>query len=549
MLETLELRDFAIVDELEFALSPGLNVLTGETGAGKSIIIDAIELLTGARAVSGMIRGGADSALVQATLSGTRIESCARRLSQGGRHSARIDGELVTVAELSERVGALAAVFGQHAAQELTSRTRQRDQLDRLLSKDHLRSKEAHAAAFERAAAVNNRLLALEELERQRSRKEDTLKHQLSEIDSAAPRVGEDDALRAELTELRNAERLLLAATAAHAALEGAEVNAATLLAQAVRELEAAGRYSQQFGALATDLAANLQGASAVASELERILADWGNDPNRLDAVQARLAQLQALTRKYGPTIADVLTFRASAAAELTELAEGDEEAERLRAELAQLQAELTTLGAELSAARRHAARQLEERIAPLLGDLGMERAQFEVELTESARRHRHGLDDVRFLFSANPGEAPQPLSAIASGGELSRVMLALNLITGTEYPTLVFDEIDAGVGGEAAGKVAALLAQLANQHQVLVVTHLAQVAAYADAHFVVEKQLEGDRTITRVRRVGPSAREAELARMLSGAPTEAALTHARELLTRAGKVRTPNLAAAEQAT
>lgn len=535
MLHTLELRDFAIVDELELELAPGLNVLTGETGAGKSIVVDALHLLTGARADAGLIRTGAQDALVQATFEGAPIDSASRRLAVSGRHTARLSGELVTVAELTERMSSLAIVFGQHAAQELHSPQAQRRQLDRLLPPAAADTKARYLAAFERAGQVRERLAALQQAERDRSRRLDTLDFQLAEIDGVAPTEEEEEELRSELATLEHAERIVASGAAALEALDSGEENATALVAQAQRELEAAGRYAPLLAELARDLKEALGAIGAVSGEVEAYLSDFDADPRRLDAVQSRLAALESLKRKYGPDLAAVLAYRQEAAAERDSLAGADEEIRELESEAAELEARLRELGAALTEARRAAATELAEAVVPLLAQLGMPQARFLVDLTPSNRPHRHGLDDVRFLFSANPGEEALPVTDVASGGELSRIMLALNLVTGSDLPTLAFDEVDAGVGGATAIHVAALLGRLAERHQVLLVTHLAQVAAYAQAHFVVEKgevKVDGgSRTVTRVRRVSEEERPFELARMLSGTVTQASLEHARELL------------------
>lgn len=531
MLHTLELRDFAIVELLELELSPGLNVLTGETGAGKSIVVDAVALLTGGRPDVSMIRSGAQGSLVQATFAGAELQSAARRLASNGRHTARVDGELVTVTELAERVGGLVVVFGQHAAQELQSPRAQRRQLDRLLPSEARATLEEHRRTFDRAAEVQMRLSELREAQRERSRRVDALTFQLDEIDGVAPTPEEHESLRTELAALQHSERVLTGGAAALAALSSEEPSAAALTALALRELEGAGRFAAPLAQLAGELREALTALNAVGAEVETFLADFDADPRRLDVVQSRLAALEALNRKYGPDVEAVLAYRANAAAELATLEGADEEIQELEAESVRLEADLQRLGSHLSSARRTAAAELTAGVTPLLQQLGMPQAQFEVELSLTPKRQRHGQDAVSFRFSANPGEESLPVGAGASGGELSRIMLALNLVTGSDAPTLVFDEVDAGVGGATAHHVARLLARLGRDHQVLVVTHLAQVAAYAAAHYVVEKVQADGRTVTSVRLVHLSDRRAELARMLSGTVTEASLQHAGELL------------------
>ncbi len=530
MLRTLELRDFAIVDELAMELHAGLNVLTGETGAGKSIVVDALELLGGGRPDLAMVRAGAQSALVQGTFTGASFESAGRRVALNGRHAARLDGELVTVTELSEAVGGALRVYGQHSAHQLLAPAAQLSQLDRLLAPEASADLARHKELFAESQAVAARLSALRDSERERSRRLDGLRFELNEIDTTKPRGGEDEELEAELTALRHAERIVAGGGRAFQALAADDGGALTFAAEALRELEGAGRFSPPLAALADDLRELVSGLGAVSGEVEGFLTDFQADPNRLDLVQARLAALDALKRKYGPSLSDVIAYRASAAAEATGLAGADDEIGLLTERLAGLATELDAIGARLTAARRAAARTLTEQLLPLLHQLGLPQARFEVVLARAAKRTRTGSDDVTFEFGANPGEPARAVHEVASGGELSRIMLALHLVTGSDLPTLVFDEVDAGVGGETANRVGALLARLAGARQVIVVTHLAQVAAFADAHFKVEKHALDDRTVARVARLGDEERTVELARLLSGTLTDTSLKHALEL-------------------
>ncbi|HET8985620.1 MAG TPA: DNA repair protein RecN [Trueperaceae bacterium] len=532
VLRTLELRDFAIVDDLAIELGPGLNVLTGETGAGKSIVIDALELLAGGRADAAMIRTGADTAMVQGEFTDPDLTSASRRLSVSGRHSARIEGELVSVAELSERCGERIAVFAQHGALELQSATAQRAQLDRLLPQPARVALESFRVAYERLTAVGRELAAIEDAQRERVRRLEVLAFQIEEIAREKPVVGEDERLEAELDTLRNAERIVTGAASAFAALSDAEPNAVVLAAEALRQLRAAGRHATMLQQLADDLEAAVSALGAVASEVESFLATFEADPGRLDAVQGRLSALDNLKRKYGPDIAAVLQFHGEAVAQRDSLERLDAQAGELELERSELEAELSTHSAALRAARVEAAGKLTAGVTPLLARLGMPDAVFTVEVDEAQRRTVHGDDAVEFRFNANPGEAPTSLAQIASGGEMSRVMLALHVVTGTTQGTVAFDEIDSGIGGRAAHDVGALLSALARTRQVLVVTHLAQVAAFADDHYVVAKEPTNGRTVTTVTRLAEDARPAELARMLSGSVTRASLEHASELLT-----------------
>lgn len=531
VLSRLELRDFAIIDELDLDLTPGLNVLSGETGAGKSIVIDALELLAGARADAGLVRAGADSALVQGEFSGDRLQSASRRLALNGRHSARLDGELVSVAELAERCGSLVAVFAQHGAVDLQTPVAQRAQLDRLLDDDAREALRTFRHDFQERVKLQERLAEVEAAKRDRARRLDVLDFQIAEIQAQEPRPGEDAELEAELSGLRNAERILQSSSGALEALNGEESSAIALTAVALRELRSAQRHVADLGPLADELDTALTALSAVSAEVEAFVQGFDADPARLDAVQARLAQLETLKRKYGNDLSEVLAFLSAAVEERQELQGLDEDEAELRAADATLERSLSASGARLTAGRQAASERLERETGPLLKRLGMPNSRLLVKVAPAGRTSAAGLDEVAFLFSANTGEAPGPLSQIASGGELSRLMLALHLVTGADQQTLAFDEIDAGVGGRAAHDVGALLGTLARDRQVLVVTHLAQVAAFADTHFVVSKGVQDGRTVTTVERLDDSKRPAELARMLSGSVTAASLEHAAELL------------------
>ena len=537
VLRTLELRDFAIVDALELELAAGFNALTGETGAGKSILVDALSLLSGGRADGGMIRAGREAALVQGEFEAAGFVSAARRLARNGRHSARIDGEIVTVSELAERSAELVAIFGQHGQAELTRGGAQRAQLDRLLDGGAREELQRYREGFRRLQEASRSLAALTEASREQARRLDMLAFQVEEIDAAALTPGEDVRLEAEAETLRHAEKIRLGASRAFEELAGADGSASERAAAALHELEGAAPHQTTLAALVADLEQAVSGLQAVAGEVEDFLSAFDADPARVDAVQARLARIEGLRRKYGATLDEVLAYRASAAAELDRLAGAEEDTRALEREVGALSEELSRSATALTDARGEAAETLQARIQPLLAELGMEQARFEVELGETDALGPFGRDAVRFLFVANPGEPLAPLASVASGGELSRLMLALNLVTGSEVPVLVFDEIDAGIGGRTARSVGALLRRLSQRHQVLVVTHLPQVAAFADAQYSVTKESLGERTVTRVSPLEAEARREELARMLSGKVTATSLQHASELLEQATAV------------
>ena len=535
MLLALELADFAIVDALRVTFAPGFNVLTGETGAGKSILVDALTLLLGGRAESRTVRAGAPSALVQGFFGAANeaedAEVLTRRVQASGRSSARLDGEVVTIAELSGRGAAQLAIHGQHASQTLLSAGEQRRLLDNQLDAHAQDTLRTVGERYRRLTQVTKELSDLQSALRERARQLDVLQFQVSEIAAANLVPGEEETLRAELESHRHAERILQGSAGALERLSEGEPNTLTLLAEAVSSLESAGRYHEVPAALAAELRGALESVQATSAEVESFLADFGGDPATLEQLERRLSQLETLKLKYGGSITEVLEFYATAEAEMTRLHNAEVDLERLQDEQTALNAELTRLTATLTEARRKAAGKLAEDVTRELRPLGLTHAQFSAELGALPEPTATGRDKVTFFLSANLGEPPAPLSAVASGGELSRVMLALNVVTGSQQPTLVFDEVDAGLGGETARTVGHLLKRLAEHHQVLVVTHLPQVAAFADAHFKVEKLEQAGRTVTRVTKLERAKREAELARMLSGAKTKTALAHARELL------------------
>jgi DNA repair protein RecN (Recombination protein N) len=529
VLETLELSNFAIVDKLNITLSPGLNVLTGETGAGKSILIDALALLIGARADSSWIRSGEDTALIQGQFTGDLVAS--RRLNQQGRSTARLNGEMVTAGELQERLGSLVTIHGQHASQVLSNVGEQRKLLDRLLPETAKQALISFQETYTRYQKLGQTLSDLKTAMRERARRIDVLSFQVDEINAANLNKNELSTLKEELESQRFAERIVKHAHKSLVTLSEADINALELLADAHRELEIAGRYNKALLALERELKDAMTSVEAISQELSSFLNDFEMEAGYLESLENRLALIENLQRKYGDSIEAVLTFRDESANELANLLNAEEAIGHLEVEQKALLTELETTAKTLSKARKKLAKELSEKVSQEIRPLGMENAVFQIDIQEAASLSPFGKDTVQFNFSANLGEEPSALASIASGGELSRVMLALNVVTGSDVPILAFDEVDAGIGGKTARSVGSLLKQLAKDHQILVVTHLPQVAAFADAQFYVEKQELAGRTVTKVNRLEPHERELELARMLSGSLSDAALANARELL------------------
>ncbi|HEY3317216.1 MAG TPA: DNA repair protein RecN [Coriobacteriia bacterium] len=534
MLEELHVRDLALIDDVWLELGSGLTVLTGETGAGKTVLVEALKLLLGDRADSTMVRSGSAEAVVEGRFalgSGERLVR--RRLSAEGRSRCYLDGEIASVGELAEALGPLVDLHGQHDHQALLSPARHAAYLDRAAGEEAAAALEAYRAArAEHARALESRDALAAGLS-DRARRAELLRLTVEEIERAAPRAGEDGELEGRLPRLRHGERLAEAASHAFAALRGEDA-ACDRMAEARSSLAGVDGLDPALDALT----GRLDAALAETGELGVRLRDYGEsvdyDPAALNDAEARLAALAALKKKYGPTLDDVIGERTRAESSLEELLSGEAGLEAAEVRVVEAETALREAAATLTAVRAAAAPALESGLAEAAAELAMPKARFAVSLSELPFEQwtDAGPQRVEFLFAAS-AEQPRPLARIASGGEVSRVMLALKGVLGAadEVPILVFDEVDAGIGGATALAVGRRLAQLARRHQVLVVTHLAQVAAFADRHQVVSKEERDGRTVTRVCAVEDEQRVAEVARMLAGSASEAGLAHARELM------------------
>src|SRR5213083_388052 len=536
MLRELRIRNFAVVENVTVPFAPGLNVLTGETGAGKSILVDAILLVRGARAQTDVIRADAESATVEAVFAvpdggvaaaldeaGLTVEEgeivVRRELSRSGRHRAFVNDAAVTVG-LLERLGdALVQVHGQHEHQRLLEPVRER-----------------FAALFAKHREAREDLERRRGAGRDRAQREDLLRFQVSELDAARLRPGEEEELSTERRRLQHAERFAAGLEEVGTLLQDDAASAAARLARATRVLTDLGRLDPAFGAPVEMVeAARVQVDETLAAV--RALRDTiVFEPGRLEAIDDRLDALKRLARKYGDSEEAMLRFRAEAAAELDRLERHEELLGEDEQRLAELEVEVTSAARALGAARREAAGKLGPAVQRELRQLGMERAAFEVAVIEAALAEwgPRGAERVEFRFTANPGEPARPLARIASGGELARSMLALQVVLSRyeRAPTMVFDEVDAGIGGRAASVVGEKLAAVGAGRQVLCVTHLAPIAALAHQHVRVTKSVRGGRTRASAGLVAGDERAAEIARMLGGdASGAAALEHARALL------------------
>lgn len=520
MLEEILVRDLGVIEQAALVLPAGMTALTGETGAGKTLVVEAIELLVGGRADPTMVRHGADEAVVEGRFCypDGREVVVRRVIPREGRSRAYIDGGLATVASLAELGAELVDLHGQHAHQSLLSPSVQRWALDTFGRVDL----EPLTAARAELATIDERIAALGGDERDRAREIDLLRFQVEELTKAGlDDPDEDDLLEREEELLADAVAHQEAAITAVAALTG-DGGAADALAVALSAVQGRGPFADIAGRLEAVLA-ELQDISAEARSVGDSIDD---DPDRLTMVRERRRLLHELKRKYGETLADVMAYAAGASERLTQLERRDVLARRYDEERRAQLGVIRRLEHEVGEARRRAAPAFAAAVERNLADLALQKARFAVHVGPDPG------DEVAMLLAANPGSPPLPLAKVASGGELARTMLAVRLVLSEAPPTLVFDEVDAGIGGAAAVAVGRSLAALGGRHQVLVVTHLPQVAAFADHHVTVTKRTTKSHTVTSIQPVSGSAREAEIARMLSGSEAStAALEHAQELL------------------
>ena len=527
MLVELRVTNLGIVEEITIGLGPGLTAITGETGAGKTLLVEALELLLGRRADPGLVRDGASEARVEGRFVGPDDEEhvLARVLPADGRSRAYVDGRLATAGELADIGATLVDLHGQHAHQHLLVAAVQRAVLDRYAGDAATVPLTELRAARAEARSLRTELDALGGDDRARAREADLLRFQIAEIDDVGiTDPGEDDALRGEEALLADAVAIREALSSAYHEVEhgGLDALGAAVAALADREL-------------LLPLHDRVKGLQAEVAELGHDLRDAADavseDPTRLETVRARRQTLRQLRRKYGESLAEVVAYADEVRERLRQLEHHDEHAAGLQARIAAAGAAADAASTRLRAARQAVAGPLGDAVTGHLRELAMPRAQVEVQV-EPGEPTDDGADVVTFLLAANPGESARPLAKAASGGELARTMLALRLVTTDAPPTLVFDEVDAGIGGEAGTAVGRLLGVLGAQHQVLCVTHLAQVAAFADRQVVVEKTDRGGRTVAEAATIDGEARVRELSRMLAGVgESDHARRHAAELL------------------
>ncbi len=545
MLHLLHIENIAVIEEADIRFEEGFNVLTGETGAGKSIVIDALGAVLGQRTSRDLLRTGAAKAYVSAAFSGVPaalMSDCGaegdelvleRELTPDGKNACRINGRMASVMQLKELGKRLLDIHGQHEGQQLLDEQQHLSYLDRFGQTEKLI--ELYTDKYNTLTEIRRKSKTLQMDEAERSRRVDTLQFQIGELERADLKEGEEEELSARREILRNSEKFSSAIAGADQALWGDDegLGAVSALKTAAEELRGLQRYGDRFAALAARIESLRAEAEDVSESLRDVKREYEFSPEELDAVEERCDKLYRLKKKYGADVGEMLAYLAKCREELDNISFADDTLARLAQEEIKAKNAVLTAAKELSDARKTAAKDLSARILAELRALDMPKVQFTVAFEEK-EPDLSGTDAVRFLMSANVGETMKPIDRIASGGELARIMLALKnvLAEQDEVATLVFDEVDTGVSGRAAEKVAEKLFKVSCRKQVLCVTHLPQIAAMAEAHLTVEKGERNGRTYTAVQRLETAERAKELARLTAGTHiTESQLASNTELL------------------
>lgn len=556
MLHNIFIKNFGIIDQLRMDFQDGFNVLTGETGSGKSIIIDALQIALGGRSSAEMIRSGAEKALIQVTFDISGIKDTAlltdeivfdgledsmmvmtREITRAGKNICRINEQAVTLGYYRKIGGGLADMHMQPELNTLLSQEKQRQLLDRFAGEDALEALKEVNLLHGRWREIRGYFEKLNAEAGERARRIDMLGYQIEEIRQANLTPGEDNELEDEKKFLVNAEKISMLAAGAYSALyegKGGQYSALDLLAQAADNLRSLASLDRRNEPLLSSLENILYQAEDAARDLAGYRDGVDFSPARLEVVEERLERIKKLKKKYGGTISEISDYLEAAQCELAALENMDESLESASQDVENALNEYNRAAVILGATRREAAGVLEEAVKKELSYLEMGRVEFRVAFLDIEGPAQGGLERVEFMISTNPGEPLKPLAKIASGGELTRIMLALKslLADADEVPVLVFDEADTGIGGRALQAVAEKMMQLGRSHQVICVTHSAQVASLGTAHYRIVKEYDGDRTVARAKLLDPEERLEELARMLDGSEvTEITLRHARQML------------------
>ena len=546
MISHIEIRDLAIIKKISADLFPGLNVITGETGAGKSVVIEALSMALGARADTDYIRKGSDKAVITlvADTEGSSVSDVLeeigapveepiiirREISAGGRSLCRVNGAVVPLSALGKLCRYIADIHGQYDNQILLDPSNHMEVLDRFGGEGILRVRFMAKDAYERYVSKSTELMRLKKSVSDSARQRDLYAFEVSEIDAAGLVPGEDESLQDQIRLMQNSESIYNALSVAFSELSSGDSDALSPLGRCVSELSSVSGYSAELEELCGRISSAYYELEDAASEVRSLRDKSEFSPEELEEASDRLELINGLKRKYGGTIEDILAYRDKA---LSDIESFDEKQKELERSILLCKEEYDTAASRLSRLRRDAADVLEKRVVSELEELNFTGAAFSVSM-QQAPPTALGSDRVEFLISANRGEDLKPLAKVASGGEISRVMLALKSITADidAVPTMIFDEIDAGISGKTAGVVAEKLRAIAKDHQIICITHLPQIAAKGEHQFRIEKRFEGDSTVTSLIPLSEEERTEEIARLLSASQiTDAARSAARELL------------------
>lgn len=562
MLIQLSVENIAIIEKLAIEFEDGLNILTGETGAGKSILIDAINALLGGRVSRDIIRLGEDKAKVEAVFeipdklinmlndmgiepSGDGTVVISRQFSVSGKNICRVNGALVTVAQLKEIGEYLIDIHGQHDNQSLLRSQAQVTYLDMFSGRILLQEKEIYQNVLKRYNEVNRKISELRKMEKERARLEDLYRYQAKEISAACLKKGEDIELERKSSLISNAEGIMQAFSSAYLNLAGDENNipgALDLIQQAQAAIEGISGIDAEFEKISSNLLEAADRLTELTREIRLKKESINYDPKQQQEIEERLALIGTLKRKYGNTIEEIIEYGNFIQQKLEEVSDTESLLKKLNAEKSSLEIELYSKACQIHDMRVKAADELKEKVTKELMDLEMEKADFKVDIQFDQNRsyNETGLDIIEFLISPNPGEGLKPLNRIASGGEMSRIMLAIKTILADvdETGVLIFDEIDTGVGGKAALKVGEKLLQVSAKHQVICITHHAQIASLAKAHYLISKKTDKKRTIAILEKLDGNEREKEIARLLSGEENKSTTMLAKEMIEKGKTLR-----------
>ncbi|HOK08546.1 MAG TPA: DNA repair protein RecN [Candidatus Hydrogenedens sp.] len=549
MLESLYIKDFALIDKLEIQFSDGLNILTGETGAGKSIIVEALQMALGERASIDVIRSGADKARVDAVFHISTVPNSvkvileeyeieldddrlilSRVISSDGRSKAWLSGRPVPVNVLLNLGNELVDFHGQHEHQSVLKPICQLELLDSYA--DALTISESVKKKYNQIKKIEDEIRTIEELQKRQNREIELLKHELNEIEQVNPTIGEDEELKDRLAYVTNLENIRKSAREVVELLTGSEISILTFLNRVQMMVGELKKHDSSFESYFNQLEEIQCELNELNRECERCTNLVEISDEEIEQLNQRLNQINRLKRKYGNSIEEVLEYAKKARSTLEAVLNSEEKLEELKQTTNVLYEDITREAEILSKRRREGAEILSTEVTRLLKDLGMKEAVFRVKI-EPCPLNQHGIEQIEFLLTPNLGENEKVLRQIASGGEISRIMLALKTVLTNvdQVPTLIFDEIDAGVGGIVARSVAHQLAELAKYHQVIVITHLPQIAVMGKTHFQILKEIENERTVTKMKLLQKEDRIKEIARMLDGSVSEISLKHANELL------------------